>query len=53
MFLFPEVLPFDSCYDLIIWAQSKALKAFCHWNVFHHYFVKSMRDFDETFSFFF
>ena len=43
MFLFLRSLPFDFCYDLDNWAQSKALRAFFICNLFFHYLIKSMR----------
>ena len=42
-FLFPRSLSFDFCYDLVIWAQGQALRAFfCCCYVFFHHFIKSM-----------
>ena len=42
-FLFPRSLAFDFCYDLDIWGQGQALRAFFCSYEFFHYFVKSVR----------
>ena len=42
-FLFPRSLAFDFCYDLEIWGQGQALRAFFCCYEFFHYFIKSMR----------
>ena len=42
-FLFPRSLTFDFCYELDIWGQGQALRAFFCCYEFFHYFTKSIR----------
>ena len=47
-FLFPGTLAFDFCYDLDIWGQGQALRAFFVVMSFSLFYQKYEGEFDQT-----